>query len=474
MATAIQGTDELKIAHVLFMDLVGYSRPPMDDKTRILCQLQNLVAATTEFCRAKASDRLISLPTGDGMALVFFEDPTAPLRCAREIARELKNNPDIQLRMGIHSGPVYRLQDINANMNVAGGGINIAQRVMDCGDSGHILLSDTVAGFVGQLSEWSGHLHDLGAVTVKHGGCIHLYNYSDGESGNPSLPDKLRAQSSQRRVGLVTRMSAAIALAVLLIGLVIFLVSSQSSNLVAKAIPPPVPIPAGVQAQAAADVLKLVYNGSPPPAPAAAAVPQLQFTIVAKQKGETTFSALKDGDALASEADDYLFVVRPWSTGYLYVFQVDASGKTQGLFPENNAVPFSSGSNPVKPEQILQVPSSDKSAFFLDTTTGIEHIYVVFSATRWLELETALSKPASPSLPSSSTFAAVQNPNNLRSRGVQSTRVHAAKVNMADALSAERVYQGAAYKLPITGQPLEASGTFFVVERWFRHVNTRP
>ena len=176
------------------MDLVGYSRPPMDHAARILLNLQALVAGTDEFRRAKAAGALVSLPTGDGMAMVFFEDPTAPLRCAREVARNLKDYPDTQLRMGIHSGPVYRLPDINANLNVSGGGVNIAQRVMDCGDAGHILLSARAAEIVCQLSGWSESLHDLGTTTVKHGVMIHLYNYFDEAVGNQEVPKKLREQ----------------------------------------------------------------------------------------------------------------------------------------------------------------------------------------------------------------------------------------------------------------------------------------
>src|SRR6204780_2530288 len=121
----------LEIAHVLFTDIVGYSKLPMDEQESLLMQLQDAVRHTPEFARAEASEELIRLPTGDGMALVFFRDPEAPVRCALELSRILRSYPEIKLRMGIHSGPVYRVADINANRNVAGGGINIAQRVMD-------------------------------------------------------------------------------------------------------------------------------------------------------------------------------------------------------------------------------------------------------------------------------------------------------------------------------------------------------
>jgi serine/threonine protein kinase len=152
----------MEIAHVLFTDIVGYSKLPMDEQHRLLRRLQNLVRETSEFARARAHDQLISLPTGDGMALVFFGEPESAARCALELTQELRNHSEIKLRMGINSGPVYRVADINANRNVAGGGINIAQRVMDCGDAGHILVTKTVADVLGQVSTWQGQLHDLG------------------------------------------------------------------------------------------------------------------------------------------------------------------------------------------------------------------------------------------------------------------------------------------------------------------------
>ena len=182
----------LEIAHVLFMDLVGYSTQPMDLQTKYLRALQRIVGETPEFRRAEADHQLMSLPTGDGMALVFFGDPVMPLRCALSIAAGLKDHPELKLRMGVHSGPVYRVADINANSNVAGGGINLAQRVMDCGDAGHILLSRSVAETVKQISTWAPYVYDLGEHSVKHGTRIHLYNFCKGELGNSAVPNKLK------------------------------------------------------------------------------------------------------------------------------------------------------------------------------------------------------------------------------------------------------------------------------------------
>jgi len=189
------------MAHVLFMDIVGYSKLPMDRQEAVLRTLQAVVSATSEFLQAQANQEMIRLPTGDGMALVFFGDAEAATRCALEVSRTLKPHPEIPLRMGLHSGPVYRVADINANQNVAGGGINIAQRVMDCGDAGHILASQSVADMLGHLSIWKDSLHDLGETDVKHGVRVHLYNLYTEETGNAELPERL--QTAQRRMAAI-------------------------------------------------------------------------------------------------------------------------------------------------------------------------------------------------------------------------------------------------------------------------------
>jgi serine/threonine protein kinase/tetratricopeptide (TPR) repeat protein len=185
-------THALVMAHVLFMDIVAYSRLSMDQQEQALLHLQEAVRETKDFVRAEAKDRLIRLPTGDGMALVFLGDVEAPVRCAVELHRILRRWPEIHLRMGIHTGPVYRLHDINEALNVAGGGINIAQRVMDCGDAGHILISKTVADVLNQVDRWQTALHDLGEAQVKHDVRVHLYNLYTDEAGNRELPGKLR------------------------------------------------------------------------------------------------------------------------------------------------------------------------------------------------------------------------------------------------------------------------------------------
>ena len=213
--SAVPGTVEM--AHVLFTDLVGYSLLPMDRQKEYLGELQQIVRESPQFRAAEAAGDIISLPTGDGMALAFFGDPTAPAQCALEVAAGLKSQPHLKLRMGIHSGPVYRVADVNANANVAGGGINMAQRVMDCGDAGHILMSKTVADVLLQLSQWSPYLTNLGECTVKHGVKVHLYSLTKAELGNPERPRKLGAaapRKANRKFSLVVAGTLIVAAAV--------------------------------------------------------------------------------------------------------------------------------------------------------------------------------------------------------------------------------------------------------------------
>lgn len=188
----------IEIAHVLFLDIVQYSVLPMEEQRRCLHDLHDIARGTVEFGKVSSSDQLLSLPTGDGMALVFFGDPEAPIRCAVEMSRAIRARPEIRVRMGIHSGPVYRVADINAGKNVAGAGINTAQRVMDSGDAGHILVSQSVVDVLGHLGQWSPAFHDLGEVHVKHGVHLHLFNFYMSGLGNPNLPSKIRAKPTRK------------------------------------------------------------------------------------------------------------------------------------------------------------------------------------------------------------------------------------------------------------------------------------
>ena len=183
---------QLEIGHLLLIDVVGYSKLLVSEQIELLQELKQVVRSTECFRAAEASGELIRVPTGDGMALVFFHSPEEPARCALEISKALQDHPSIRLRMGVHSGPINRVTDVNEKTNIAGPGINVAQRVMDCGDTGHILLSAHVAEDLCQYRHWQSCLHDLGNCEVKYGLRLHLFNlYKDG-LGNPQVPEKLR------------------------------------------------------------------------------------------------------------------------------------------------------------------------------------------------------------------------------------------------------------------------------------------
>lgn len=245
-------------------------------------------------------------------------------------------------------------------------------------------------------------------------------------------------------------------------------------------IPPARDLPPRVARLPAAEVLEIAYAGSPPAAASQAQRPGLQMEILARRSGDTRFSPLRDGDTLASETDDYFLAIRPLSGGYLYVLQVDSVGKKTWLFPENETSVHSSGTNPLEPEMVVQVPSVEsKRVLYLDTTPGIEHIYAVFCAARWPELEEALARPvpppASPSAePSQSLLAiAVRTPNGLATRGVGGTRPEGSFSELAASFLVPCTDRDNTYQLPLSPQPVQASGPFLVIERWFRHVEPK-
>ena len=198
MSAEIKKEIQLEIAHVLFIDIVGYSKLLIDEQRDCLHTLNEVVRETDSFRAADGAGKLTRLPTGDGMALVFATTPDAPVQCALEISKALKNHPEVRVRMGIHSGPVSAVTDVNDRSNIAGAGINMAQRVMDCGDAGHILLSRRVAEDLEQYRRWQSHLHDLGECEVKHGARIHVVNLYTEELGNPDLPDKFKRATPAR------------------------------------------------------------------------------------------------------------------------------------------------------------------------------------------------------------------------------------------------------------------------------------
>lgn len=192
MAAKLKSDPHLEIAHVLFIDVVGYSKLLVNEQREAVEQLNQIVRKTPQFRKSEAAGKLIRIPVGDGMALVFFQTPEEPVQCAMEIARALKSHPNIRLRMGVHSGPVDQVKDVNDRLNVAGTGINVAQRLMGCGDAGHILLSKRVADDLAQDSLWQPHLHELGEIEVKHGAKLGVVNLYTEELGNPQVPQKVK------------------------------------------------------------------------------------------------------------------------------------------------------------------------------------------------------------------------------------------------------------------------------------------
>src|SRR3954447_3481175 len=198
MASEAKKEIELEIAHVLFIDIVGYSKLSINDQRAAIDQLTQAVRTSEQVQNAEAAARLIKIPTGDGMALVFYKSPEEPVKCALEISRALKEHPKLQLRMGAHSGPVSGVIDVNGHANLAGAGLNMAQRVMACGDAGHILLSRHVAEDLEEYEHWRPLLHDLGTCEVKHGVRIGVTNLYSGEVGNSQLPKKFQAVRKHR------------------------------------------------------------------------------------------------------------------------------------------------------------------------------------------------------------------------------------------------------------------------------------
>src|SRR3989440_8621103 len=200
MSAAQESRLHLEIVHVLFLDVVGYSQLLVNEQREVVQQLNDIVRATAQYRQSSAAGKLICIATGDGMALVFFQSPEEPVHCAMEIARALKSHPHVRLRMGVHSGPVDQLKDVNNQTNIAGIGINIAQRVMDCGDSGHILISKRVADDLAQDRLWQPLLHELGEIEFKHGVKVGIVNLHSAEIGNPQVPAKVSRQRADSKL----------------------------------------------------------------------------------------------------------------------------------------------------------------------------------------------------------------------------------------------------------------------------------
>ena len=232
MSTEIKKEIQLEIAHVLFIDIVGYSKLSINEQRAAIAELTQAVRASEQFQNAEVAARLIKIPTGDGMALVFYKSPEEPVECALEISRALKEHAKIKLRMGVHSGPVSGVIDVNGQANLAGAGLNMAQRVTDCGDAGHILVSKRVADDLGEYEHWRPLLHDLGECEVKHGMRVSIVNLHADEVGNPQLPKKFQALKKHK-----AQMRWTIAAAALLVLAVALVVVSKKSARSTSTIP---------------------------------------------------------------------------------------------------------------------------------------------------------------------------------------------------------------------------------------------
>lgn len=367
----------LEVAHILFMDIIGYSLLSMDRQTQVLQQLQDLVCATAEFRRAQECGELISLPTGDGMALVFFRDPVAPVQCAVELSKARRDYTDIKLRIGIHSGPVYRVADINANRNVAGGGINMAQRVMDSGDDGHILLSRTAAETLSQLSQWAPHIHDLGENEVKHGVKVHLFNLYNDDFGRAELPQKLAAHKSKIALTTASEPPA---------------VAVQSGNkklvLVAGII---VAIIIGL----AAVLLRPGTNTAQPSdaTPAVISQPDHQFNyhieVQRFRDGQPYREPFRLPGEMIFQADYRIrLVISSPRAGHFYILN-EGPVLRDGLASFNVLYPGSGESASLTAGQTIQIPAEQEHWIIFDDQEGTEKLWMVWSTGVIPEMEAA-------------------------------------------------------------------------------------
>jgi serine/threonine protein kinase len=402
-ATATAGeTSSLapEIAHVLFMDLVGYSKLPMNEQATRLKELTEIVRKTAAFDRAQRKDRVLSLPTGDGMALVFFGDPAAPVDCAVEMARILKTRADLPLRMGLHSGPVYRVADINLNRNVAGGGINIAQRVMDCGDAGHILVSSTFAEMLRELGRSGETLSDIGQHEVKHGLRIHLYNLVSGSAGNPRVPEKLQVVMPTTVIDETLPASPPVTATP---GGVLPVATSGSGSRAKMLIGLGVVV---VIAAVAVFLYTKSANTSPPPAttapPAAAPVELLLSYSITTRRNPVKFPNEKErqlaGEIIFTPGDELRVNITSPRDGYLYIVN-EGPQPREGL-PSYNMLfpaPGAPDSGPsLKANQTLFIPSERPPWMYVDNVAGTEKLWLILSnepvqvlegARKWLNSE---------------------------------------------------------------------------------------
>ena len=319
------------MVHVLFMDIVGASKRFTDDQPRMVKDLQTKVSQTLEYQRAHGCNQLVAIATGDGMALVFLDKIESPIRCSLELSRALRAEESYKVRMGIHSGPVFIVEDINGQRNVSGAGINRAQRVMDCGDGDHILLSDTIAESLRQFREWNQIMKDIGDCKVKDG-WQHVWLCSDGTFGNQVLPKKAKRYLAQRRRNLLLGLTAA----------VILLAAVAAWFLIPR---------------------------SP------AAQTSLTYSVIVRKPNNETLTMAKEMAFPAGYAIKLRF--QSVEHGFLYLINEGPTHNWSWMF-----------SGEVAAAQTVTVPEAEKTFFQFDEKSGIETVYVVWSAKAMPQLHT--------------------------------------------------------------------------------------
>jgi len=367
------------------MDVVGYSIQPMEKQTDMLTGLQSCVQASPEFQQAQARNELICLPTGDGMALVFFGDPVRPVRCSLEVGRAIKAHPELKLRMGIHTGPVCRHAGIKNEINVVGSGINMAQRVMDCGDADHILLSRTSAEVLQQMSGWPECLYDLGTHEVKHGVRIQIYNLCKDEQGNPALPRRIDAGAAASKLPPPTagRPAGRRSKQWLLLGSALAITFALAAFAAYQRLGP----------------LSKASDASPR-APALTEGPEqtLRYYVIVQKyrNGRPYEGPFQLSGERVFEADYRIrLAISSPETGYLYIVNEGAASTPQApafnaLFPS----PLTNGGSALlSPGREIRIPEG--GSFIFDKEKGVEKLWLVWSKESLGELE-ALKKWANP------------------------------------------------------------------------------
>ncbi len=352
-ATTSQRVDPKKVemAHVLFMDIVGFSKEYMDQGAALVTELQQIVRQAKAYQDAERNREIMRLATGDGMALVFFGDPQTAAQCAIEVGAALKARPHIRLRMGINTGPVQRLEDINSGPNVSGAGINMAQRVMDAGDAGHILCSKSTTDVLAQLATWAPHLHDLGECEVKHGIKLPIYNLYTPEVGNADWPSRI-----PRRKEDVEREE----------------MKGKSRRALMGAVAALVVVVGGVG----------LWRWMNPP------LPETSFEYWATvQRIDTKNTRKFAKEQILDENQQIALHLRAPSAGHLYVINKGklAAGEKTSVFVVLHPVP--KGDSSVAAGAEIRAPASREHWFRVDKSATDEYLYLIWSTSRVPALE---------------------------------------------------------------------------------------